>query len=634
MFLVELVMQGVRGIREVARVRFRSGFNFVAAGNESGKTSSVDAALRLLFPRDNASAMNSLISRHTPDASRAALVAFADDGAYYRVLEDFSKRAINLSKYNATAKDFSLMQRDWAEIAQFMAGLTAGISEDEYSRLFVLRREDFQGRPASLHAPAVSAKPAAPVKTAPKRGGTAAQEARLAELRAALQKAEQAADADYQVQSAKLNLEDLNKKLIGLEEITARLEDMENQLAPLRGCENLPENLTVLIKEHEQRQSQKMADTDERTADLESLKRQLDEIPRANLRGDKFFLAGAFIGIASVGAGLFLPSLVPEDYFLIGVLVSLLFIAVAWYNGSRKGAQRKIITKEIEKLEAELADLDKSFEQGGSGILECMKATESATTAELEDKVGNYRYFLSLREDILKERERILDGRNPEQLWADYEKTQQEIAELEKPARALAQYNVDTYSLRQDIERIESEMSAGGATFDFSGSEQEFSEGAAAGAPVSEGGSNGFTTELAIASRVGGIEVETLVPAVEAAAQRNLAAVTGGRYVRIEVGQEGNPVVHAQDDSTVNFSELSHGTKQLLYFCLRTGLIEALAGKLRLPLILDDPLGGFDPGRQQAACQILRALGTKTQVILLSSNPALKLPNDAAAELK
>jgi uncharacterized protein YhaN len=62
--------------------------------------------------------------------------------------------------------------------------------------------------------------------------------------------------------------------------------------------------------------------------------------------------------------------------------------------------------------------------------------------------------------------------------------------------------------------------------------------------------------------------------------------------------------------------------------------VEALAGKVRLPMLLDDPLAGFDAARQKAACQVLRTLGAKTQVILLSSNPALKAEGDAFAELQ
>ncbi len=633
MFLVELVLQGVRGIRELARIRFQGGFNFVTAGNESGKTSSVDAMLRLLFPKDQAGLMEGLLSRYTPDASRAAVVAYADDGAYYRVIQDFSKRAVNLSKYNTATKEFALIYKDWDNTEQFVAGLTGGITEDDYGRLFVFRREHYAGK-ALTPAPAARRAVQAGTAVTGKRS-TAAQEARLAELREALRRSEEAADADYRLQSAKIKLEEIKKKLGGLEETALRQEDLESQLAALKGCEAFPENLIELIKEHEQRQGQKMADSDERTQDMEGLKRQLDQIPSTSILSDKLFLAGAFVGVVSIGAGVFLASSVPQDYFLIGVVLSLLLAATGWYNGSRKGSQRKLIQKEIEKLETELAELEKSFEQGGGAILSYMKATDSSTTAELEDKATNYRYFVSLREDLLNERQRLLGDLTHEALHADYVNTQQEIIELEKAAAALAQYAVDSFSLRQDIERLEQEISgvSGGSTSGFGGGGQ-FADDVDFSAPVPPLNGTGFIAELEIAGRIGGIGMDTLVPAVEAAAQRNLAAVTGGKYVRIEAGHEGDPVVHAKDDSLVNFSELSHGTKDLVYFCLRTGLVEALAGKRRLPLILDDPLAGFDPARQQAACQILRTLGTKTQVILLTSNPALKSAGDAAAELK
>jgi uncharacterized protein YhaN len=373
-----------------------------------------------------------------------------------------------------------------------------------------------------------------------------------------------------------------------------------------------------------------MADSDELTKEIEGLEMQLAEIPPVNLVTDKLFILGAVLAGLSVIAGLFILTTEQANFFPLGVLAALVLIAGAWYKGQRKNAQRKQLMKEAETLQAELAELERSFEQGGSAIMDCMKATGSTTTRELKDKADNYRYFLSLRQDIEEQRKHALGGLAVEDLQTEYAKQQQETTELEKAARAVAQYAVDTYSIRQDIERIESEMSAG-APMDFGGGQELFAEFAAT---ASAGGHGGFLTELGIASRIGGIEMETLIPAVEAAAQRNLSAVTTGRYVRIEIGHEGDPVVHLKDDSKVSFSDLSHGTRDLVYFCLRTGLLEAIAGKRRLPFILDDPLAGFDPARQQAACQILRALGTKTQVILFTSNPALKAGNDAAAELK
>jgi uncharacterized protein YhaN len=153
-------------------------------------------------------------------------------------------------------------------------------------------------------------------------------------------------------------------------------------------------------------------------------------------------------------------------------------------------------------------------------------------------------------------------------------------------------------------------------------------------APQPAGVSVNILAEIAVASRVSGIEIETLVPAVESAAQRNLTAVSAGKYVRVEVGPDGLPVVHDRGGAKLAFGMLSHGTREMACFCLRAGLVEAIAGKRRLPFILDDPFTAFDPARQQAACQLLRVLGTKTQVIIFTSNPALRIASDVAVELK
>jgi uncharacterized protein YhaN len=121
---------------------------------------------------------------------------------------------------------------------------------------------------------------------------------------------------------------------------------------------------------------------------------------------------------------------------------------------------------------------------------------------------------------------------------------------------------------------------------------------------------------------------------VESAAQRNLSAASGGKYLRIEVGPDGLPTIHDRSGAKTTFASFSHSTRELACFCLRAGLVESIAGKRRLPFVLDDPFAGMDPSRQQAACNVLRTLGTKTQVILFTSNPALRTPNDAVAELK
>jgi hypothetical protein len=630
MFLVELVLQGVRGFQQPARVRFQGGFNLVAAGNEAGKTTCVDTILRLLYPVNEPAKMESLVSRATPDASRGALVIFSDDSSYYQVIQDFSKRAVNLSKHDPATRKFALQYKDWNATAQFMAGLLPGISEEDYNRLFLFRREACAGQaspePSTAVPPAAAPRPAAPA------GRSTAADARLAELRETMRKAEEAADAEYKLEAAKIRLGEIAKKLESMTESRKRIEEIEAELERLKVCEVLPENLNDLISDHERDQSEKMVKTDELAQDIESLTAQRDAIPPANMVMDKLFIAGvAVLGLALV-TGLFVPIEGADVYFPIGVLAALLLIAAGWYNSSRKNAQRTEVQREIDNLVKERAEIEKKFQDRGTAIMKCMKNTDSKTVAELKEKAESYRHFQSLYHDA-KEQEQLMQGsQNAGDLQAEYAKQQAEVGVLAEAARAVAHNAVDTYSVRQEIERIEAESAGSSPEIGFGGMDM----GAAFTPPAPQPAGAGLNVlaEIAIAGRVSGIEMETLVPAVESAAQRNLSAMSSAKYIRVEVGPDGLPVVHDKHGGKHPFASLSHSTREVVCFCLRAGVVEAIAGKRRLPFVLDDPFAGLDPARQQAACQLLRVLGTRTQVILFTSNPALKAANDVATELK
>lgn len=628
MFILELVMQGVRGFRDLARFRFQPRFNFVAGGNEKGKTASVDTIQRLLFPNQNFETFGSLVSYLTPDASRAALVVAADDGAYYRVIQDFSRRGVNLAKYNGATKEFSLLKREWKDAAEFMSSLLVGMTEEEFSSLFIFRRGCEGGRE---DAPVISAEASTPAERA-KENISHGQEARLAELREQLKKAEEAADVEYRLETAKIRLAEIAKKLEDVEVIEERVLHLRQELSALTGCDALPENLAELLDAHERRQGEKMMKCDNLRRDIDGLNEQLAAMPSAVLWKDPLFLFGVAAGASSLIAGLFILTEEYAHYFPIGILASLLFVAAGWYNSSRKNAQRRLVKKTIEELEAELSEVEKSFEEGGEGIMSYMQATGSTTAEELREKADNYRHFRTLLAEAAEEQRRILAGATADALREDYSRGQQEVIELERAASAVAQYAVDTYSIRQEIERIESET--GASPWGEIQTDEVFFGSAPAAVHNTNRQEAVILPELRIASRVSGIEMNTLVPAVEAAAQRNFAAATGGKYVRLEAGHDGDPAVYDRDDRRIGYFALSHGTRDLLYFCLRAGLVEALAGKLRQPFVLDDPFAGLDPLRRHAACQILRGLGAKTQVILFTSDPALKAEGDAFIELK
>ncbi|HEX9157784.1 MAG TPA: hypothetical protein VF827_07165, partial [Syntrophales bacterium] len=283
------------------------------------------------------------------------------DGVYYRIIQDFSKRALNLSRYNATSKDFTLLHKDWDAAVQFMAGVTAGMTEDDFSRVFIFQREHHAAGPGK---PALAAVPcSASMTPVPSVGGkSSGNRERLAELREALRKAEEAADAEYKCQAAKLALEETGKKINSLGELETKKAEMEATIASLKGYEKLPEDLAGQFDAYERLQGQKLADSDELNKQIEGMKHRLGEIPPGNVITNTLFLSGVAVGVLSILAGVFVLTDDLALLFLIGILLSFVLMAGGWYNSSRKGVRRKKLLWEEEDLKKELAELEHRFQ--------------------------------------------------------------------------------------------------------------------------------------------------------------------------------------------------------------------------------------------------------------------------------
>lgn len=112
-------------------------------------------------------------------------------------------------------------------------------------------------------------------------------------------------------------------------------------------------------------------------------------------------------------------------------------------------------------------------------------------------------------------------------------------------------------------------------------------------------------------------------PVVLRSASSLFEAVTGGRYLRIRqvVDQRQVEVIDA-GGRAVAASDLSRGTREQLYLCLRLGLVEAFAEQgIRLPLLMDDVLVNFDPVRAQATARVLGGVAAAQQILFFTCHP-------------
>ncbi len=124
-------------------------------------------------------------------------------------------------------------------------------------------------------------------------------------------------------------------------------------------------------------------------------------------------------------------------------------------------------------------------------------------------------------------------------------------------------------------------------------------------------------------------------PQVVRHAEKDFAAITGGRYQRL-YAPLGEQTITVTDDNgrSKQPSELSRGTREQLFLALRFGLIRDLGRRTEpLPVIVDEILVNFDPERAFRAAVTFTNLSATHQVLVFTCHPTVvKIFCDASSE--
>ena len=114
----------------------------------------------------------------------------------------------------------------------------------------------------------------------------------------------------------------------------------------------------------------------------------------------------------------------------------------------------------------------------------------------------------------------------------------------------------------------------------------------------------------------------TRQPPVLAEASRYLALITGGAYERVIEDDGEGFLVLDERGGTKSPDQLSRGTVEQLYLCLRLGLAAEFArGATSVPVIMDDVLVDFDPVRARATAAVLLDFAARHQVLFFTCHP-------------
>ena len=112
-------------------------------------------------------------------------------------------------------------------------------------------------------------------------------------------------------------------------------------------------------------------------------------------------------------------------------------------------------------------------------------------------------------------------------------------------------------------------------------------------------------------------------PAVLKEASKFFRVMTGGQYRRVVVPfGETKLQVETNNRHTRGTERLSRGTAEQLYLAMRLALVREYAKHAGpLPLVIDDILVNFDPGRARAAIEVLKDVATFHQVLFFTCHP-------------
>ncbi|MCE9668603.1 AAA family ATPase [Myxococcus stipitatus] len=115
-------------------------------------------------------------------------------------------------------------------------------------------------------------------------------------------------------------------------------------------------------------------------------------------------------------------------------------------------------------------------------------------------------------------------------------------------------------------------------------------------------------------------------PRVVQLASEHFAQLTDGRYRRVFIPASDDRELRVSDGQRDwSAAQLSRGTREQLFLSFRLAVVRDF-GETRgaLPLIVDDVLVNFDPGRARSTIQLLARLAEQQQVIAFTCHPWLR----------
>lgn len=116
---------------------------------------------------------------------------------------------------------------------------------------------------------------------------------------------------------------------------------------------------------------------------------------------------------------------------------------------------------------------------------------------------------------------------------------------------------------------------------------------------------------------------EEKLPHVMAQVNAIFHSLTGGRYDKLFIHEEGYFEAQSQSGLRYHVAELSQATKEQVYIALRMALAKTLATSAPFPFIMDDPFVHFDRNRTHKMVQLMKEVGYERQILYFTCHEGM-----------
>jgi hypothetical protein len=637
MVILELAVQGVRGLAPTVRIALKQGYTLLQAQTPGASLFKLFEALCYADARDEAAA--ALLAPGAAQA-RAGLTFQGRDGQTYRLVRELGASG-TLAQMDAATGKFLPITSDAAEVAQYLRSSCGLPTRSAYEQVFAIVDGRWPSQQPAAAAPGLSKKPhltPGPMPALASMHARAAVQpsanveatrAQIADLRVELDGVREADELQFKLDGVQKRVFDAGAKLRELEGLQREIGSAEASVeaSPSPAKLGLPANVGERAARFEQLEKSR----DDQLRRLEAEREQFlgRAVQPEPLQKQVPFLVSAGLGVFTLAVGLALGhawryfSLLDIPAFGMAAVFALRHVGEL-QSGESVGRRQSHYDDRQKSIEA-------TFENEVLSVKTAMKVLGVGTAGELIDVIAQRQM---LEHNLGEARKRLEALQNDPEVAAaqrDAGDAQAEQAALETRMGELSSFTRPPHVVEGEIEELEASIAAARNPQPAATVAPAAAAAAVATSPAAELSAEDpiprlldLTTDLFATDRA------TLAGLVAPRAGQYLAALTERRLSAVELDGHGQAQVTTAEGKRAA-GLLPGKDRDLLYLAVKVALMERYAERAKLPVLIDDAFSQFAPSEVALIGRMLKHLGTRAQVLHLTASTATEAFADTRA---